>query len=48
MNHKPTHSGVDDFPNSPLAFRSRNLERGIWGLELGNLRISPPRTGRRR
>ena len=34
MNHKPTHSGVYDFPNSPLPFRFWNLERGIWNLEL--------------
>ena len=35
MNHKPTHPGADDFPNSPLPFRSWNLERGTWNLELG-------------
>ena len=33
MNHKPTHSGVDDFQNSPLPLRSWNLERGTWNLE---------------
>ena len=41
MNHKPTHSGADDFPNSPLPFRSWNLERGTWNLKQGILRISP-------
>ena len=35
MNHKPTHSGAEDFPNSPLPFRSWNLERGTWNLEQG-------------
>ncbi len=41
MNHKPTHSGADDFPNSPLPFRSWNLERGL-GLGTRNLQGSLP------
>ena len=43
MNHKPTHSGADDFPNSPLPIQ----ELGIWNWERGILRISPSRTRRR-
>ena len=37
MKHKPTHSGADDFPNSPLPIQ----ELGIWNWERGILRISP-------